>query len=166
MKTLFVRSAAVLVILSAAACGGADEAGSAHLNGLKEGMTTSQALEAMGSGQLVGTSSDTMRLVNGFRRSRYLLNGANFEVVYASDLPGDVKDPVLQAKETPVVFRNDTLMGWGWKYYAETAIPKFSLPTPLNARDTMSTPPVTPDTAPRGMQGVPAPRVPDSLKKM
>jgi len=151
MKTFLVRSAAVLLIVFAAACGGADEAGSDHLSSLKEGMTTAQALDAMGTGPLTATYSDTMRVVNGFRRSRYLLSGATFDVVYARDLPGDVTEPVLQANETPVVFRNDTLMGWGWKYYAETAIPKFALPTPLRAIDTMTVQP-KPDsvTAPTG----------------
>jgi hypothetical protein len=153
MKTLFVRSAAVLLVASAAACGGSDEAGSDHLRGLKEGMTTAQALETMGTGPLASTYSDTMRIVNGFRRSRYFMNGTIFEVVYARDIPGDVKEPVLQAKETPVVFRNDTLLGWGWKYYAETAIPKFALPTPLRAIDTLTAPAPTAPSADTGMAG-------------
>jgi hypothetical protein len=163
MKTFLVRSAALLLVASAVACGGSDEAGSDHLSGLKEGMTTAQALETMGTGPLAGTYSDTMRITRGFRRSRYLLNGVTFEVIYARDLPGDVKEPVLQARETPVVFRNDTLQGWGWKYYAETAIPKFALPTPLRAIDTMTTKAV--DNGPVGINAQTAAPAPDTTKK-
>ncbi len=167
MKTSLVRASAVLLLVSAAACGGSDEAGSDQLKGLKEGMTTAQALETMGTGPLAGTYSDTMRITHGFRRSRYFMNGVTYEVVYARDLPGDVKEPVLQAKETPVVFRNDTLQGWGWKYYAETAMPKFALPTPLRAIDTL-TAAAPKDTGAIGINAQPADTTkakPDTTKK-
>ncbi len=153
-----------LALMAAAACGGTDEAGGEHLKGLAEGMTTAQAIDAMGTGPLAATYSDTQRVVNGFRRSRYFINGANFEVVYARDLPGDVKDPLLQANETPVVFKNDTLIGWGWKYYAEEAIPKLGLPTPLRAIDTMTTPAPTKGDSVLGMPG-PMTTVPDTVRK-
>lgn len=139
MKTLFVRTATLLALSAAAACG-SDEPGSAQLRGLKEGMTTSEAVSSMGQGPLTATYSDTVRLNHGFRSMRYFINGNTFEVVYARELPGVVTEPVLQAKETPVVFRNDTLMGWGWRYFVDEAMPKFQLPTPLRAIDTLSTP--------------------------
>ncbi len=140
MKAAFVRLSLVVSITAIAACGGSDEAGSARLSNLKKGMTLTQALDAMGTGPLTATYSDTMRLLNGYRRMRYLMNGADFNVVYSRDLPGDVKEPVLQATETPIVFRNDTLLGWGWRYFVDEGIGKFQLPTPLRAVDTMTAP--------------------------
>jgi hypothetical protein len=115
MKAAFVRLSLVASLTAIAACGGSDEPGSARLSNLKEGMTLTQALDAMGK-------------------------GADFNVVYSRDLPGDVKEPVLQAKETPIVFRNDTLLGWGWRYFVDEGMGKFQLPTPLRAVDTMTTP--------------------------
>lgn len=108
-------------------------------------MTIAQAVDAMGQGPLTATYSDTMRLVSGYRRMRYLLNGADFQVIYSREIVGDVKEPVLQAKETPLVFRNDTLLGWGWRYFVDEGMAKFQLPTPLRAIDTMTTP-LIPDT--------------------
>lgn len=146
MKAALVRLSLVIAVSLTAGCLQSDEAGADRLGGLKEGMTMSQALEVMGKGPLTATYSDTMRVVSGYRRMRYLINGADFQVLYSRELPGDVKEPLLQANETPVVFRNDTLLGWGWRYYVDEAIGKMQLPTPLRAIDTMTTP-VTSDSA-------------------
>jgi hypothetical protein len=136
MKTLFVRTALSFAV-SLTACGG-DAAGSNRLAELEEGMTVAQSLASMGTGPLTATGSDTARLANGYRRLRYFQDGVNYEVVYARDLEGDVKEPLLQAKETPVVFKDGKLLGWGWRFYVDEAMPKHKLPTPLRAIDTMS----------------------------
>lgn len=167
MKSAFVRLSLVVTAVAFAACGGGDEPGSAKLKSLKEGMSISEAISAMGEGPLTATYSDTMRLVGGYRRMRYLINGADFQVLYARDLPGDVKEPVLQARETPIVFRNDTLLGWGWRFFVDEGIMKYQIPTPLRATDTMTTP-IVPDTANRAnpKSAAPAPAVvPDTAKK-
>lgn len=90
----------------------------------------------------MATGADTAQLANGYRRMRYYLEGTSYEVLYAREVPGDVKEPLLQAQETPVVFRNDSLIGWGWKYYVDEAMAKYQLPTPLRAIDTLTTAPV------------------------
>lgn len=95
----------------------------------------------MGQGPLTASSSDTAQLVNGYRRMRYFIDGTTYQVLYSRDAPGDVTEPLLQTKETPLVFRNDSLVGWGWKYYVDEAMATFQLPTPLRAIDTMSTAP-------------------------
>jgi hypothetical protein len=157
-----------LVLALAVACGG-DQPGGEHLKNLKEGMTLAEAVESMGKGPLTATYSDTVRVMNGFRRMRYYINGSDYQVVYARDLPGDVKEPLLQATETPVVFKDGKLMGYGWRYYVDEAIPKLGLPTPLRAIDTLT---VQKDTSVKGMQGpgtpTPAPAppaLPDTTKK-
>ena len=165
MKTLLVRTSIVLLLLTAAACGGADEAGDAQLKGLTAGMTTEQALSAMGTGPLTATLSDTMRVVNGFRRTRYFLNGANFEVIYAREIPGDVKEPLLQANETPVVFKDGTLLGWGWRFYVDEAMTKYALPTPLRAIDTLTTPVVPPVDSTKTAPAADSITAPDTTKK-
>jgi hypothetical protein len=135
-----VRLATILAAAALMACG-SDEPGSARLKGLVPGTSVQEAVQQMGKGPLTATSSDTAQLVNGYRRARYFMDGITYDVVYARDLPGDVKEPVLQANETPVVFRNDSLMGWGWRFYVDQAMGKFNLPTPLSARDTMTASP-------------------------
>lgn len=163
MTTRFVRATLVALVALAAACGG-DEDGSARTKALKAGMTAAQAIAAMGDGPLTATGADTVRVVSGYRRMRYLVAGKQFEVLYARDLPGDVKEPLLQKQETPLVFANDTLLGWGWRYYVDEAIAKLGLPTPLRAVDTMTTPK---DTAPPAPANPPAaPQAPvDTTKK-
>lgn len=167
MKSAFVRLSLIVSAVAFAACGGSDEAGSAKLDALKEGMTIAQAVEAMGPGPLTATYSDTMRLVGGYRRSRFLINGNDLQVLYARDLPGDVREPVLQARETPLIFKNDTLLGWGWRYFVEEGIPKYQIPTPLRAIDTMTTKPGADTTKKPDSAGTaPAPAVtPDTGKK-
>jgi hypothetical protein len=140
MKSFVVRVVAVVAVAALAACGG-DEAGSARLKSLEAGMSKQDVLAAMGVGPLTAARSDTMRVVNGFRRSSYFLNGAMYEVIYSRDLPGDVSEPLLQANETPVVFKEGKLVGWGWRFYVDEAMAKYGLPTPLRAIDTMTTPP-------------------------
>ena len=167
MKSAFVRLSLVITAVAFAACGGGDEAGSAKLDALKEGMTVTQAVEAMGPGPLTATYSDTMRLVGGYRRSRFLINGSDFQVLYARDLPGDVKEPVLQARETPIIFKNDTLLGWGWRFFVDEGIAKYQIPTPLRAIDTMTTPSASDSSKKNDSAGAaPAPAVvPDTMKK-
>lgn len=86
----------------------------------------------LGDGLLTATGSDTVRLVRGHRRMRYLIDGKTFEVIYARDEPGSVTEPVAQAIETPVVLSSDQkVLGWGWKFYVEEAMGIYKLPTPL-----------------------------------
>jgi hypothetical protein len=165
MKSALVRLSLIVSSVAFAACGGGDTPGSGKLEALKEGMTTAQALEAMGNGPLTATSSDTMRVVGGYRRMRYLLNGADFQVLFARDLPGDVKEPVLQAKESPIVFRNDTLLGWGWRFYVDEAMAKYALPTPLRAIDTLTTPVAPPVDSTKTAPAADSITAPDTTKK-
>lgn len=159
MNAKLVRIAAILSLGALAACG-ADEAAADRLSNLKEGMSTAEALSEMGIGPLTAKFSDTMRVVQGFRRNRYLINGVTYEVVYARNEPGDVSEPLLQKRETPVVFRDGKLMGWGWQYYVDEAMGKMQLPTPLRAIDTMTTPvapPAADSTRPPAADSTPAP---------
>jgi len=112
-------------------------------------MSRADTMAQLGTGPIVASGADTVRVVNGFRDMQYLIAGKRFEVIYARDEPGDVKEPVKQAVETPVVIVDDKVLGWGWKFYVE-AMKKYQLPTPLIAVDT------TPK-APQGPTGMPQP---------
>jgi hypothetical protein len=179
MPRPFVRYVPAALLLSlAVACSGGDQPGGEHLKNLKEGMTMDAALESMGKGPLTATYSDTVRVANGYRRMRYFINGADYQVVYARDLPGDVKEPLLQANETPIVFKDGKLIGFGWRYYVDEAIGKLGLPTPLRAADTLTVqkdtsakgyapgviPPPPSQAAPAAPAGTPAPAA-DTTKK-
>ena len=74
--------------------------------------------------------ADTLRLEHGFRRERYLIAGQQYEVLFYRELPGTVTEPVQQAKETPVVLQEGKVLGLGWRYYVETAMPALQLPNP------------------------------------
>lgn len=140
MKTFFVRSVAALSIAFLAACG-SDEVGAAKIKKLEPGITLEEAAAQLGPGPLIASGSDTSRLYNGYRRNRYLRDGVVYDVLYVRDAVGDVKDPLLQSQETPVVFREGKLIGGGWRFYVEEAMGKYGLPTPLRARDTMTVDP-------------------------
>jgi hypothetical protein len=128
MRSYFVRAVPFALLVVLAACSG--EAGSSHLKGLEKGMGRAEAVASMGTGPLSSTFSDSARLVNGFRHMRYLIDGKQFEIIYARDEPGDVKELVSKELETPVVLMDDKVLGWGWRFYGE-AMKEYKLPTPL-----------------------------------
>jgi hypothetical protein len=132
MRPYIVRAVALLAVAtlaSLAACG-SSEAGAARLKKAKVGMTRAELLAVVGEGPLSATGNDSVRLVQGFRRSMYLTNAKMYEVIYMRDEPGNVRELVLQKQETPVVLADDKVLGWGWKYYVG-AMKEFGLPSPI-----------------------------------
>ena len=124
----------VLLALGLAACG-SDEAGAERLSELEVGISRDSMFTLIGTGVLSARGADTARVDRGFRRSRYVVAGQTYEVYFVRDEPGDVTEPVLQAKETPIVIGPDgTVLGWGWRFYVEEGMEKLSLPTPIKER--------------------------------
>jgi hypothetical protein len=83
---------------------------------------------------------------HGYRLSRYFTGGQFYTVLYVRDIPGNVKELVEQKRETPVVIDGgNKVVGWGWRFYVEEAIPKLGLPTPLV--DTTTVAPAAPAPA-------------------
>lgn len=130
-----------------AGCGGSDELGAARLKSLRDGTPRDSVLMVMGRGPLTATSSDTMRLVQGFRRSAYVIDGAMVEVLFYRETPGIVTEGVVRETETPIIMKDGKTLGWGWRFFdaqrAGLGIPDEStLPPPAES------PVVTaPDTA-------------------
>ena len=135
MKTALVRSTYIVLTAAVtflAACGDAasTDVGADKLEALAEGSPRDSVLLVMGQGPLIAQYSDTLRLEHGFRRETYLIDGKQFEVLYYRELQGNVVEPVAQAKETPIVLQDGKVLGWGWKYYVETAMTELKLPNP------------------------------------
>jgi hypothetical protein len=112
-KSLLV---AIFSIAMLGACGPSD-LGADRLKPIKSGASQAELLQAMGQGPLVASGADTMRVINGFRRQEYLVQGNQYEVIWFRAEPGSLTDPITKASETPIVLNADTVMGWGWKYY-------------------------------------------------
>ena len=135
MKTPVVRTIYLAVTATAlvfAACGDSfSDVGADKLASLDEGVTRSAVFEAMGKGPLTGQFADTLQLEKGFRRANYLIGGQQYEVIYYRELPGNVAEPVDQAKETPIVLKDGKVLGWGWRFYVDQAMAELKLPSPL-----------------------------------
>ncbi len=146
-----LRNVVCAVILASltviAACGNGD-VGKTKLGNLEVGMSKTDALGKMGTGPLTAVGADTARLNHGFRQMKYFTAGKTIEVIYYREEAGAVSESVEQHRETPVVFGDDKVLGWGWKYYVE-AMKTYQLPTPLVEKDTTHQVPAQPV----GMQG-------------
>lgn len=133
MSPALVRTASCLMAtaLLLSACGDRNaDVGADKLAALTEGSPRDSVLQVFGTGPLTAQYADTLRLEHGFRRERYLIAGQQYEVLYYRELPGTVTEPVQQAKETPVVLQEGKVLGLGWRYYVETAMPELQLPNP------------------------------------
>lgn len=135
MKTVFVRTTyiaftAAVLTLTGCSDNSSSDVGADKLSVLSEGTPRDSVLMVMGQGPLTAQYADTMRLEKGFRRETYLINGKQLEVLYYRELQGNVAEPVVQAKETPLVLQGGKLVGWGWKYYVEIGMPELDLPNP------------------------------------
>lgn len=112
-KSLLV---AVVSLALLGACGPSD-LGADRLKSIDAGASQAELLQAMGQGPLVASGADTMRVINGFRRQEFLVEGNQYEVIWYRAEPGSLTDPITKERETPIVLNADTVMGWGWKYY-------------------------------------------------
>ena len=136
MQRALVRSLTTALtggLVFLAACGD-KEVGADILEPIEAGVTKDSLLKVMGKGPLTGFYADTLRIVNGFRYDKYLVNGQYFEVLYYREQPGNVAEAVEQYVETPIVLKDDKVLGWGWKFYVEEGIERIHLPTPLKEK--------------------------------
>lgn len=147
---LFSRFVCAVATVSLAACG-SDEVGAERLEDVHAGMPKDSLMTIMGTGPLTATYSDTMRLDHGFRVEKFLIDGRILEVLYYREKPGDVKEPVAQYTETPIVLADGKVLGWGWEFYVEEGMGKLKLPTPIKEQI-----PVAPQPAPAAAPATPA----------
>lgn len=144
MRSYIVRAVPLILLATLAACGD-DEAASARIKKIEPGMTRDQALAEMGDGPLTAEGADSARVVHGYRHTRYLIDGKQFEVIYARDEAGKVTEALTSALETPIVIEGDKVIGKGWEYYTKTAMQQLRLPNPIVGVDSARPPAVTPN---------------------
>lgn len=141
MQSYVVRKSAMLsgallfsFSLSIAACGPSDVVGNDRLKPVKEGMTKAELLPVIGTGPLSPiTPLDEVRLTNGYRSQGYLVNGANYQVIWYREAAGTLQDTISRQVQTPIIIRNDTVMGWGWSFY-DKKTSEYGIPNVLNDR--------------------------------
>lgn len=123
MHAAFVRIAsrhtttllALTTLTAVAACN--SDLGASRLKNTHQGMRRDSVIEILGQGPLTATGMDTVRLVNGHRSQAFFINGRPINVVWYREQPGTLRDSIVPSTDTPVVFTDDTLAGWGWKYF-------------------------------------------------
>ena len=107
------------ISLQLTACGGEGDVGADRLEAISPGVSRDSLMHLIGNGPLTAQNADTMQLENGYRRSSYLIDGKQFEVIFFRQEPGAVTEPIKRSVETPIVLQDRQVLGWGWDYYAE-----------------------------------------------
>jgi hypothetical protein len=126
----WVSVAVISAIVFVAAC--SSDIGAAKLKSIPKGAKRDVVLAAMGTGPLAAaTPVDAPRIVDGFRRQKYLTGGQTYEVLWYREEPGSLADPITKERETPIVIQGDTLLLWGWSKYTPFAA-KLNLPDPTH----------------------------------
>jgi hypothetical protein len=117
-----------------AACGdSAPEIGEATLKQVANGISADSVYRIIGTGPLQPmTASDSMQVENGFRRSRYFVNGANYDVIWYREAPARIDSAINVSEVSPILLKDDAVQGWGWKYFDKAAA-EFGLPNPKTA---------------------------------
>ena len=123
-----VVCSAGIALLSA--CSDNNDVGADLLEPVEEGTPKDSVMALIGKGPLTGIYADTARLQKGFRTNSYIIDGQTYEVLFYRELQGNVAEPVQQAKETPIVFKDGKVLGWGWRYYVD-AMESLKLPSPV-----------------------------------
>lgn len=135
MSDLKGRSTVALMLASAlllTACG--DKSfGAATLGKLSENITTDSLFRVIGTGPMVpATASDSIRIENGYRRAQYFMDGANYKVIWYREVPAPIDSAIIIEEVAPIVIRNDSVVGWGWKFF-DKASADIGLPNPKTA---------------------------------
>jgi len=96
---------------------------------VQEGASTSEVLSLLPAGDLPENGT-----VQGYQRSRFLIDGSAVEVVWvhAPGSGGTFEDPRLELN--PLVFVGGALDGWGWAHY-DARTEEWSLPMPQQPQE-------------------------------
>lgn len=108
------RSSLVLAALTAATVLTACE--DKRVKQLDTGITRDSAMTVIAQDLNPGAKPDSFP--NVYKRSRYLIAGKNYEVLFfVSNNEKQGKDSVKSKKLTPIVFRENKLIGRGWAFW-------------------------------------------------
>lgn len=100
---------------------------------LDTGITRDSALSVISRDIKPGTSTGPDSFPNVYKRSRYLINAKNFEVLYFTPNNEKIekagKDTIPLRKLSPIVFVDNRLIGKGWDFWDSVAVAnKIQLP--------------------------------------
>lgn len=110
------RLSALFLALAIAACDtGPTPPAAEVLDTFETGAPRPEVLVALPVGPGIG---DENRLVVGYERDRYRIEGVGVEVLWVrrAGLDGELHD-LGRENLSPVVFRDDHLDGWGWRHF-------------------------------------------------
>jgi len=128
---LWTLPALLLLALVLAACGDRTPPvpGSEELAEVEEGAAMAEVMALLPQGDLPENGT-----VQGYQRNRFLIDGANVEVVWvhAPGSGGTFDDPRLELN--PLVFSGGTLDGWGWSHF-DARSEEWSLPMPQQPQE-------------------------------
>lgn len=87
-----------------------------RVKALDTGITRDSAVSVISHDLKPGTGPDSFP--NVYKRDRFLIAGKNYEVLYfTSNDEKQGKDSVPLKKLTPIVFRENRMIGKGWDYW-------------------------------------------------
>ena len=114
VRVLGAVSVPLLLLLSLSACGDRSPPppGGEELAGLEPGAEFEMVMSLLPPGEVSDAGN-----VSGYRRMRYLIEGASVEVVWIhrQGSGGDFQDPRIDLN--PLIFKDRALDGWGWAHF-------------------------------------------------
>lgn len=123
--SIFLFATAALL----SACGDSGM-GAEKLKNLSENISTDSLFRVIGTGPLQPvTGSDSIRIENGYRRSQYFMDGASYKVLWYREVAAPLDSAIIIEDVAPIVIRNDSVIGWGWKYFDKASV-DIGLPNP------------------------------------
>jgi hypothetical protein len=135
MHTAFVRrsvlfAGSLVLLLAGCDSGPKDLVGEEKLGSVKEGMTAGEVTSVIGKGPLTSFQpGDTLRLLGGFRTQVFLAGGARYRVIWYREAEGTIEDAITRKNETPILLKDDKVVGHGWTFFDKTAR-EVGLPNP------------------------------------
>lgn len=85
--------------------------------GVKVGMSIRGLPAFIGTGPMTASGVDTLKVQDGYRRAFVVSPPDLVTVIWYRKTPGTPSDPIQRAVESPIVLKNDVVVGSGWAYY-------------------------------------------------
>lgn len=98
--------------------------------GVKVGMSIRGLPAFIGTGPMTASGLDTLKVQDGYRRAFVVAPPDLVTVIWYRKTPGTPNDPIQRVVESPIVLKNDVVVGSGWAYYDQVRT-QFNLPEVL-----------------------------------
>lgn len=84
---------------------------------IKVGMSIQLLPAIIGKGPMTAQGVDTLKLRDGFRQSLAVVAPDLFTVIWFRKQAGTPSEPIVRSVETPIVMKNEVVVGTGWEFY-------------------------------------------------